>query len=93
MEPGGVTHLPEPVSPTNRSRVHKVKPTNRSHNVQYQPKPHKAAQQPLGFRMASGWLQGGSQESPGRDKTLRIFGIPRVFFVAGAGFEPATFGL
>ena len=42
---------------------------------------------------ASGWLQGGSQESPGRDKTLRMFGIPRVFFVAGAGFEPATFGL
>ena len=40
MEPGGVTHLPEPVSPTNRSRVHKVEPTNRSHNVQYQPKPH-----------------------------------------------------
>ncbi len=26
-------------------------------------------------------------------KPLRNIGIPRVLFVAGAGFEPATFGL
>jgi hypothetical protein len=28
-----------------------------------------------------------------REKTLENVGIPRAFFVAGAGFEPATFGL
>jgi len=32
-------------------------------------------------------------DDPEREKTLRNVGIPRVFFVAGAGFEPATFGL
>ena len=54
MEPGGVTHLPEPVSPTNRSRVHKVEPTNRSHNVQYQPKPHTAVCAPFVIRSPNG---------------------------------------
>jgi len=32
-------------------------------------------------------------DDPEREKTLGNVGIPRVFFVAGAGFEPATFGL
>jgi hypothetical protein len=31
--------------------------------------------------------------TPRREKTLENVGIPRVLFVAGAGFEPATFGL
>jgi hypothetical protein len=35
-----VAQEPEPVSPSNRSRVHKLSPTNRSHNVQYQAEPH-----------------------------------------------------
>jgi len=38
----GVTHVPEPLSPRNRNRVHKVEPTYRSHNVQYLRKPHKS---------------------------------------------------
>ena len=33
------------------------------------------------------------ESSSRREKTLGNVGIPRVFFVAGAGFEPATFGL
>jgi hypothetical protein len=32
-------------------------------------------------------------DDPKREKTLGNVGIPRVLFVAGAGFEPATFGL
>ena len=42
MEPEDVTQEPEPLSPSNRNRVHKVEPTNRSHNVQYLPNPHNA---------------------------------------------------
>jgi hypothetical protein len=44
MEPEDVTQLAEPLSPSNRNRVHKVEPTYRSHNDQYLPKEHKGAQ-------------------------------------------------
>ena len=40
MEPGGVTHVPKPLSPRSRSRVHKVSPTYRSHDVHHLPKQH-----------------------------------------------------
>ncbi len=36
-----VRDLPEPLSPSNRTRVPKLSPTYRSHNVQYEPGPHK----------------------------------------------------
>ena len=42
MEPEDVVHVPEPLSPRNRNRVHKVEPTYRSHRVQYLPEPHTA---------------------------------------------------
>ena len=48
--------------------------------------PDSAAGHQLG---TSGHQVGDSR----REKTLGNVGIPRVFFVAGAGFEPATFGL
>ena len=50
------------------------------------PDPKRAVGHQLG---TSGHQTGDS----GREKTLGNVGIPRVFFVAGAGFEPATFGL
>jgi hypothetical protein len=51
MEPGGVTHVPKPLSPTYRSRVPKLSGTYRSrvpklsgtyrsHSVHHEPKPH-----------------------------------------------------
>ena len=39
----GVIHVPEPLSPSNRNRVHKAEPTYRSHTVQYLPKEHTHA--------------------------------------------------
>ena len=53
-------------------------------------------------RLGTSWAQDSTHQlgtskrqiaDSGREKTLRNVGIPRVFFVAGAGFEPATFGL
>ena len=90
MEPRGVTHLPEPLSPTNRSRVHKVEPTNRSHNVHHEPKPHSGS--PTVCHQFV--IRAPESADPEREKNPQECKYPKGFrFVAGAGFEPATFGL
>ena len=83
MEPGGVNHLPEPVSPRNRSRVHKVEPTNRSQHVNYEPEQHT----PFVIRAPH---SGRRQRQVECRKPRQYMGFQ---VVAGAGFEPATFGL
>jgi hypothetical protein len=56
--------------------------------------PHRSHQIVIKSHVArDGRAMEGNIEDPRREKTLENVGIPRAFFVAGAGFEPATFGL
>jgi hypothetical protein len=82
----GVKQVPEPLSPRNRNRVPKVSNRSRSHGVKYEPGSHII------------------KESVILDFLCAFFGFRRrtaalapaltwTFLVAGAGFEPATFGL
>lgn len=83
MEPAGVTQEPNPLSPSNRNRVHKVEPTNRSHNVQYQPKEHSQIREFQSNPFVAQAKQPTDLEArnPPGGKEFRL--------VAPTGFEPA----
>lgn len=64
--PGGVTDVPKPLSPRNRSRVNKLSPTYRSrvpklsstyrsHSVHHEPKPHITSSHNLPLSQRSVW--------------------------------------
>jgi hypothetical protein len=63
-----VNQLPKPLSPSNRSRVHKLSPTYRSHDVQYEAGPHTspADQMRTRYGPGSGDLIPRQAKSPAR---------------------------
>lgn len=89
MEPRGVTHVPEPPSPRNRSRVHNLSPTYWSHSVHHEPKPHSHSSglSSLGTR-ATVWLR----YLHDTDYAGLAGGVDPVGFASGVGERSVGFG-
>ena len=84
--PSSVSQVPGPLSPRYRGRVPKLSARYRCHSVKYEPGPHNLSVPTSPVELVKSLALKTKKPWPSNALT-------RAFIVAGAGFEPATFGL